>query len=195
MGVGKDSFGPTGQLASTIVPMDHDDHVNLLRDGIETEGGMWADFGAGRGAFTLALRELAGPDAEIIAIDLDAAALRTNEAAMQSMFPGAKVQYEVADFTGALSLPPLDGIVIANALHFQRDQRSVVQQLRQYLRDGGRVLVVEYNTKQPSAPVPYPVPFPRWQTLAQELGYRETRMLAKRPSRFLNEIYSAVSLA
>ena len=174
--------------------MDHTDHVNLLRDGVATTGGTWADFGAGRGAFTLALRELAGPDAEIIAIDRDAGALRTNEAAMQSMFPVTQVRYEVADFTRTLSLPPLDGIVIANALHFQRDQEAVVRQFRDCLREGGRVLVVEYNIEQPCAPVPYPVPFHRWQELAEAAGFRETRMLARRPSRFLNEIYSAVSI-
>lgn len=175
--------------------MDHHDHVNLLRDGIDTTGGVWADFGAGRGAFTLALRELVGPDAEIIAIDRDEAALRTNESAMQSMFPGTQVGYQVADFTLPLALPTLDGFVIANALHFQRDQPAVVQQLRSYLRKGGRMLVVEYNIEVPCAPVPYPVPYPHWCELAGEAGFKETRLLARRPSRFLNEIYSAMSIA
>ncbi len=52
--------------------MDHTDHTNLLRDGIATPGGVWADFGAGAGAFTLALADLLGPGAEIVAIDRDA---------------------------------------------------------------------------------------------------------------------------
>ena len=38
--------------------MDHNDHVNLLRPADLNRGGLWADFGAGSGAFTLALREL-----------------------------------------------------------------------------------------------------------------------------------------
>jgi len=38
--------------------MDHKDHVNLLRNGITNAGGVWADFGSGQGAFTLALAEL-----------------------------------------------------------------------------------------------------------------------------------------
>lgn len=174
--------------------MDHHDHVNLLRDGIETTGGVWADFGAGRGAFTLALRELVGPGAEIIAIDRDAAALRTNGEAMQTLFPGSQVGYQVADFTLPLSLPTLDGIVIANALHFQRDQAAVVQRLHSYLRKGGRMLVVEYNIENSCAPVPYPVPYRRWRELAEEAAFKESRLLARRPSRFLNEIYSAVSI-
>ena len=42
--------------------MDHKDHVNLLKPANLSSGGTWADFGAGSGAFTLALRELLGRD-------------------------------------------------------------------------------------------------------------------------------------
>jgi len=40
--------------------MKHTEHVNLLRRGIPAPGGVWADFGSGTGAFTLALAELTG---------------------------------------------------------------------------------------------------------------------------------------
>lgn len=40
--------------------MNHHDHVNLLGNGVPATAGVWADFGAGRGAFTLALAELLG---------------------------------------------------------------------------------------------------------------------------------------
>jgi hypothetical protein len=41
--------------------------------------------------------------------------------------------------------------------------------------------------------VPHPVPFSRWQQLAAGAGFERTEMLVRRPSRFLREIYSAVS--
>lgn len=173
--------------------MDHTDHTNLLRDGIATPGGVWADFGAGTGAFTLALAELLGRDAEIVAIDRDAGRLRTNEQAMRARFPETKARYVVADFTQALDLPALDGIVIANALHFTQDQAHVVELLGSYLRDAGRLLVVEYNIEHSNFAVPYPVPHSRWQTLAREAGFAHTELLGRRPSRFLREIYSAGS--
>jgi SAM-dependent methyltransferase len=173
--------------------MDHADHVALLRGGIERPGGTWADFGAGTGAFTLALAELVGADAEIFVIDWDARALRVNERAMKERFEHTRVHYQVADLTKPLEVRPLDGSVMANALHFQRDHQAVVGLLRQRLRPGGRMLIVEYNLARPNAAVPHPVPFERWEELAREAGFGHTELLAKRPSRFLHEIYSAVS--
>ena len=55
------------------------------------------------------------------------------------------------------------------------------------------MLVVEYNTERSNFPVPYPVPYARWQTLARGAGFDHTELLTRRPSRFLREIYSAVS--
>ena len=59
--------------------VNHADHVQLIEAGLERDsGGVWADFGAGSGAFTLALRDIAGPDAAIIAVDRDRASLQTS---------------------------------------------------------------------------------------------------------------------
>lgn len=175
--------------------MDHNDHVSLLRDGIAGTGGTWADLGAGSGAFTLALADLLGPGATIHAVDRDAKALRANEQAMRARFASVTVHYHIADFTGPLDLPPLDGMVMANSLHFQPEQRQldVVRSLRTLLREGGRIIVVEYNINRGNFAVPHPVPFTRWEKLARDAGFGETRFLARRASRFLHEIYSAVS--
>lgn len=173
--------------------MDHTDHVNLLRGGITRPGGAWADLGAGTGAFTLALAELLGDNAEIYAIDREANALRANAEAVRSGFPDARVHHRVADFTQPMSLPQLDGIVMANSLHFQRSQSDVAVDLKAYLRDGGRMIVVEYNIERGNSAVPFPVPFWRWEAVARDAGFEHTEMLSRRPSRFLREIYSAVS--
>src|SRR6266496_2828619 len=100
--------------------MEHRDHVNLLKNGILYSGGTWADFGSGSGAFTLALRDLVGADAEIFSIDQDAGRLREQEHEFARMFPKSNVHFLRADFSRALELPRLDGIVMANALHYFR---------------------------------------------------------------------------
>src|ERR1041384_4828226 len=102
--------------------MNHTDHVNLLRGGIPAPGGLWADLGSGTGAFTLALADLIGSSGQIISIDQDGNALRQQEREMQTRFPAVQVRYQQADFTRPLDLPPLDGIVMANSLHFHRNK-------------------------------------------------------------------------
>lgn len=174
--------------------MNHSDHLSLLRAGIPAPGGAWADLGSGAGAFTLALAELLGPDASIYSLDKDGGALREQQRAIQSRFPGAIVHYQQADFTTRLDLPPLDGIVMANALHFHRHKASILARLHGYLKPGGRLLLVEYNVDQGNMWVPYPLSYPTWETLAGQNGFQQTRLLGARPSRFLHEIYSAVSL-
>lgn len=175
--------------------MNHTDHVKLLREGVPTTGGVWADFGSGMGAFTLALAELLGPTGEIYSVDKDRGALRTQEWAMQAQFPQTTVHYLTADFTQPLKLPLLDGIVMANALHFQRynTQEKVVQQVKSYLRPGGRLILVEYNVDRDNLWVPHPLSYQSWEKLARESGFAQTQLLATRPSRFLREIYAAAS--
>jgi len=173
--------------------VNHQDHLNLLSKGIPNPGGIWADFGAGRGAFTLALAELLGPTAVIHAIDKDKRALQEQARLMSARFPHVTVYYHIADFTTPLSLPPLDGIVAANTLHFLRRKEQTLKLWRGYLRENGRLLIVEYNVDRGNFWVPYPFSYPTWEKLAVKIGFTETRLLVKRPSRFLGEIYSAVS--
>lgn len=173
--------------------MDHQDHVGLLRAGIPSKGGVWADLGAGGGAFTLALADLLGPKSIIYAIDRDSHRLRANADAMQARFPDVALRDFVGDFTQPMELPLLDGIVMANSLHFQHEQGAVVNSLRKYLAPGGRILVVEYNIDHGNFAVPYPVPAARWAKLAEEAGFSVTKALATRPSRAMREIYSAAS--
>jgi SAM-dependent methyltransferase len=177
--------------------MNHADHVNLLRGGIPTPGGIWADFGSGTGAFTLALADLLGHSGEIYSVDKDRGALRTQERAMQAQFPHVTLHYLTADFTRPLQekLPTLDGLVLANALHFQPygQQRQVVQLLKSYLQPGGRFILVEYNVDRGNLWVPQPLSYQSWEKLASECGFTCTQLLATRPSRFLQEIYAAMS--
>ena len=136
--------------------MEHADHVRLLRGGVPAPGGVWADFGAGRGAFTLALAELIGPGSALHAIDRDANALRELARLAAERFPDVALHTQAADFTRPLPapLPALDGLIMANALHFvpPRDQARVVQLLKGTLKPGGRWLMVEYNVDKCQGP-------------------------------------------
>jgi ubiquinone/menaquinone biosynthesis C-methylase UbiE len=174
--------------------MDHTDHVNLLRPADLNQGGIWADFGAGSGAFTLALRELVGLSAEIYAIDKDRSGFDQLEKSHRASFGTSQNLHLVrGDFTGALFLPPLDGIVMANSLHFFRDKEKVLKHVRSFLKLTGVLLLVEYNVDSGNPWVPHPFTFETFRTLAPRAGFSEPHLLAKVPSRFLKEFYSAVA--
>lgn len=178
--------------------MNHNDHVMLLRDGVApnsrpTDLSVWADFGSGGGAFTLALADVLGDGAVIHSVDRNRRALNEQERAMHARFPATVVQYHQADFTLPLYLPVLDGIVIANALHFVRDKPPVVARLRALLRPGGRLIIVEYDTDRGNHWVPHPLSYPTWAALATAASFVTTRLVATVPSRFLGSMYSAVS--
>jgi ubiquinone/menaquinone biosynthesis C-methylase UbiE len=174
--------------------MNHSDHVDLLRGGIPARGGVWADLGAGTGAFTLALADLLGPAGVIYAVDRDRGALAQLERAMRSHFPETALHTLKADFTQPLDLPLLDGVVMANSLHFHQAKEPILQRVRGTLKEGGRLIVVEYNVDRGNHWVPYPISYPTWAALARRAGFTRTRWLDSRSSRFLREIYSAESL-
>jgi ubiquinone/menaquinone biosynthesis C-methylase UbiE len=164
--------------------VDHADLVGLLRPGVTSRGGRWADLGAGEGAFTLALAELLGPDGHITAVDKDARALRAI---------GHGVHTRVADFTRPLDLRDLDGVVMANSLHFVRDKRPVLAAVRAMLKPGAPVIVVEYATDRGNPWVPHPFSFESWKRLAEEAGLVGTALLATVPSRYFGSMYSALA--
>ena len=174
--------------------MNHNDHVYLLRKGIPGPSGVWADFGSGAGAFTLALADLIGPTGHIYSVDQNGSALREQERVMSSRFPNTTVHYLSADFTRHLDIPPLDGIVMANSLHYVRKKDPVLQLIRSYLKPAGRLLIVEYNAERGNMWVPYPFSYRTWEVLAGQNGFSSTQLLATVPSRFFGEIYSAVSM-
>src|SRR5215211_1503056 len=165
--------------------MQHADHVRLIAPGIESgSGGVWADLGSGTGAFTLALRDITGPEVEIWSIDRDASALRSQQAAMERQFPGTALRVVEDDFTRPLELPPLDGIVAANAIHYVRDRVALLRAWRGYLKPAGTLVLVEYDTDAGNRWVPYPVSFASLPALAAAAGYEPPVLVGSHPSRY-----------
>jgi len=174
--------------------MDHNDHVNLLRPANLPQGGTYADFGAGSGAFTLALRELVGLDATIYAVDNDRASLMDLESNHRARFNTTRNLILLKDdFTLTLDLPLLDGIVMANSLHFFKDKEKILRHIRGYLKPNGVLLLVEYNVDVGNMWVPYPFSYNVCRVLMNRAGFTEPRLLARTPSSFLNEFYSAAA--
>ena len=144
--------------------------VSLIAPGVPHKGGVWADLGAGSGTFTRALASLSGPAGTVHAVDRSREVL-TLSAVADDASGSAKIVPLVADFREPLPLPLLDGLLMANSLHFvgRNSQRDVVARLAGRLRDGGAFLVVEYDQARGSPWVPHPVTPQRFAELAAGL--------------------------
>jgi hypothetical protein len=92
-----------------------------------------------------------------------------------------------------LELPPLDGIIMANSLHFIRRKESVLERLFAMLKSGARLLMVEYDVDRGNMWVHHPFSYRSWERMASAAGFINTRQLSLHPSSHLSGIYSALS--
>jgi ubiquinone/menaquinone biosynthesis C-methylase UbiE len=168
--------------------------IRFIERAISQAGGVWADIGCGDGTFTLALAELLGPTSRIYAVDNDPRAIAR---LTQRAFGRTNVIPVLADLTQPLVLPGydgmLDGIFLANALHFVQEPQSILERLTTRLRPGGRAVFIEYDRRNASRWVPYPVPPTRLEKLALAAGLTAPAITATHPSVFSGVLYVAVA--
>ena len=99
-----------------------------------------------------------------------------------------------ADFTELLELPePLDGLLIANALHFVREADIVLARLVALVRPAGRIVIVEYDRRAANRWVPYPIATDRLPALTARAGLSAPAITATRPSAFGGILYVAAA--
>jgi SAM-dependent methyltransferase len=151
----------------------------------------WADLGCGDGTFTRALALLVGPGSVVHAVDVDRARLRA--------IPASEGEVRIATHAADFTCQPwpfadrLDGILMANSLHYVRDQRAFLERCRARLQPRHRFLFVEYDLDVPNRWVPYPVNRDRLSSLFTDIGYAEVEILRTRPSRYQRAgLYSAM---
>lgn len=141
---------------------------------------LWADLGCGSGLFTRALAELLPRDSVIYAVD------RRRVTDIPTRYAGVGIDTLQKDFLrDPLDLPPLDGLLMANSLHFIPQQAALLSRLRRLLKNDGGFLLVEYNTATAVGRWnPFPVPFDALPGLFHPLGFSIIELLETMPSRF-----------
>ena len=138
----------------------------------------WADLGCGSGTFTLALAELLAAGSTIYAIDRDASALREIPAAYKHI----QIITHRADFSQhEWPFDTVDGILMANALHYIEDQPAFIRRCERAMKGTRRFLIVEYDLEEPNPWVPHPVSRARLAALFPGSDY-SIAPLGSRPS-------------
>jgi SAM-dependent methyltransferase len=149
----------------------------------------WADLGCGSGLFTLALASLLQSGSTVYAVD------RQPKIRPQLTPNQVSIDPVKTDFVkNALPFRDLDGILMANSLHYVKDKPTLVRNLRTAnLRRQHALLIIEYDTDRPTPVwVPYPVSFASLQMFFHNAGYSTIIRLADHPSIYhRNAIYSA----
>ena len=134
------------------------------------------------------LADLLPPGSTIIAMDRDAKALKQ----VPEQFGTTRITKQVGDFVTEALPANFDGILLANALHFVRDQPDFIRRASDFLKPTGAFLLVEYDMDSPNPWVPYPSSFAVLSELFRDAGFLSIRRLAERPSTFGRaRLYSA----
>ncbi len=173
------------------LPVKREQIIDLVKDGIDPrQQFVWADLGAGAGDSTLALCDLLGFEGVIFAVDTSLSVLKKR---VREQYVKAQIHLYEKNFTQDLSfLPQLDGILMANSLHYVRTPEVLLESLRQRMRPGAAFILVEYDREEANQWVPYPISFVTWQRVALAAGFTLPEELARIPSIYGHWIYSSV---
>ena len=162
-------------------------HPSLSTGGTQT----WADLGCGDGTFTVALASQLPPGSVVHAMDVNSRVLK----GVPSRRGGVDIATHVGDFTEfPWPFETLDGVLMANALHYVPDQAAFLRRCRAHARRR-RVLLVEYDTDRANPWVPYPLSYTAAVELFKAAGYDVAALGRRRSAYRRAEIYGALFTA
>ncbi len=164
--------------------------AKLIQPGvpIATPNAMWADLGCGSGTFTNALATLLGVDSRIYAVD-------KVDQTIEPQSSKVKIDFVQLDFVNdVLPVTNLDGILMANALHYVKDKDVFIKKLTKHLKSAGQFIIVEYDTEQSNQWVPYPISFTSLQKAFSPAGFNDIKKIGERRSVYrAGKMYAALA--
>jgi len=170
--------------------MQVEEAISLINhDFQQTDKQIWADLGCGTGVFTLALANLLPSKSIIHAVDKKNYSLPNNAGRNNDVV----ISLHQADFVrDDLKFKDLDGILMANSIHYVRNKLTFIDRMEKLLRPGGIFLIVEYNRVIPSPWVPFPMTYEKARSLFEKKGSGSIEKLNEMPSRYGGKIYSMI---
>jgi hypothetical protein len=171
--------------------MELGEAISLIQTGEITQDKQtaWADLGCGTGLFTRALASMLYTGSTIHPVDKNMSSFKVNSLPNHVILKTLESDFVRDD----LNLENLDGILMANALHFVRNKKSFIKKMIPYFRDAPAFLMVEYDTDLPNPWVPYPLSFVRLKKLFTELGFHSVKKINEKKSRYrAGHMYSVI---
>ena len=158
--------------------MTNNQAIALIDQGVENgKPQSWIDLGCGTGVFTTALATILPAHSRILGVD------RTAQHLPPTMGKQVSIEFLQTDFELTLpKLPVVDGILLANSLHFVKDKMTLVRSLETLFETTKRFLIVEYDTLTPNTWVPYPIDLESLKNMFGDLGGYSISKLGQRRS-------------
>jgi ubiquinone/menaquinone biosynthesis C-methylase UbiE len=151
--------------------------ASLIKPGIDANDkpSAWADLGCGSGTFTKALATCLGVGSKIYAIDKEHQTIKVND--------DIAIQFFKLDFVeDELPLSDLDGILMANSLHYVKEKTKFLDKIKQMLKPYGQMVIVEYDTKIANQWVPYPMHYLSLVETFSKAGFTHIKKIGERNS-------------
>lgn len=143
---------------------------------------LWADLGCGDGFFTGILAGMLPAGSRIYALDSQFQTLKKSAADnIQIVFQ--KVDFIIDD----LHLPVLNGILMANSLHYVANKDNFLDKISTFLKPDGMFIIIEYDTTRSNRWVPFPIDFKNLSKLFADKGYSNIRKIGERESIYNRE--------
>jgi ubiquinone/menaquinone biosynthesis C-methylase UbiE len=171
--------------------MKTSDATSLIERGFSSKllSTHWADLGCGSGVFTNALAGLLGDASKIYAVDRDDQHLKILET-----YKG-EIEFIKLDFIqDPLPFVNLDGILMANSLHFVKDKSAFAEKIKKHLKRNGQLIIVEYDTERQNRWVPYPASFDKLTQIFSAAGFTSIKKIGERNSVYRSEKMYASSI-
>ncbi|MFZ0455326.1 MAG: class I SAM-dependent methyltransferase [Ignavibacteriaceae bacterium] len=166
------------------------DAIDLIRNDAlsKTCAQTWADLGCGSGTFTKALANLLPDNSIIYAVD-------KNRSDLINVGRNEKIKVEKidADFINDDLPLNLDGILMANSLHYVEEKSPFIKKIEKNFKSDSLFLIVEYDMDISNHWVPFPLSYNSLKLLFENEGYNSIKKLKERASLYRRtNIYSAL---
>ena len=149
----------------------------------------WADLGCGSGLFTNALASLLADESTIYSVDKNLSSFHKDSSLKSILIKPVELNFERTP----LPFNNLDGILMANSLHYVKNKKDFFEKIKTCLNANGCFLIVEYNMETANHWVPYPISFLSLKKLFHDVGFSFVEKISERPSAFnRGNLYSAI---
>ncbi len=160
--------------------MNLEDAIELIRPGGPFAKSTWADLGCGSGLFTRALATLLPSGSSIYAVDQNMDGFIESPGSIDVPVIPIEMNFE----SDELPFDNLDGIFMANSIHFVKDKEALIRKLEKASAGDRTFIIVEYDTDISNRWVPYPVSYLSIRKLFHLVGYSTIIKMGERPSAF-----------